>query len=152
MPRSQEVHRVELDDLHIDFRLPTSRDLLQLTRIAPDSRGDQLLQQCVSRVQRDEQALELSELPSHARAAISQAIADSDPQANIQLALACVSCGHQWSPSFDIVGFLWAELNVWCQRLLAEIHLLARAYGWSEAGILALSRWRRQVYLSMVRQ
>ena len=151
-PRSKEFHSVELDGLHIDFRPPTGRDLLLLTRIAPDDRGNQLLRQCVSRVQSDEQAIELSELPSHTRSAISQAIADSDPQANIQLALSCIGCGHQWSPAFDIVGFLWAELNVWCQRLLAEIHVLAKAYGWSESGILALSRWRRQVYLSMVRQ
>lgn len=151
-PESSDIHRVELDGLWIEYRLPTSRDLLLLASLAPGGRGDQLLQQCVSHVRRDEQVINLSDLSSQTRTAISQAIADSEPQANVQLALACLGCGHQWSPAFDIVGFLWAELNVWCQRLLAEIHLLAKAYGWSEAAILALSHWRRQVYLSMVRQ
>ena len=37
-------------------------------------------------------------------------------------------------------------------RLMAEVHLLAQAYGWSEAETLSLSRWRRRVYLGMVRQ
>jgi hypothetical protein len=37
------------------------------------------------------------------------------------------------------------------KRLLAEVHLIASAYGWSEAEILGLSRARRDFYLDMVR-
>lgn len=149
---SPESCCVQVDGWQVDYRLPTSRDLVELTRVAADSRGDQLLRQCVSRVQCGEQLATLDSLPLTTRHTISQTIAESDPQADVQLSLACLDCGHQWNTPFDIVGFLWTELNVWCQRLLAEIHVLAKAYGWTEPESLALSRWRRQVYLSMVRQ
>ena len=36
------------------------------------------------------------------------------------------------------------------KRLLMDVHLLARAYGWSEAEVLALSPARRRFYLEMV--
>ena len=35
-------------------------------------------------------------------------------------------------------------------RLLAEIHTLARAYGWSERDLLGMSAVRRAAYLGMV--
>ena len=34
-------------------------------------------------------------------------------------------------------------------RLLGHVHALARAYGWREADILAMSPARRQVYLDL---
>ena len=36
------------------------------------------------------------------------------------------------------------------QRLLMEVHLLARAYGWREADILGMSPARRNAYLQRV--
>lgn len=36
------------------------------------------------------------------------------------------------------------------QHLLYDVHLLAQAYGWSEASILAMSPKRRQTYLDWV--
>jgi hypothetical protein len=46
---------------------------------------------------------------------------------------------------------LWAEIEVRAKRLLLEVHLLATAYGWSEAEILSLNAQRREFYLEMVR-
>ena len=43
-----------------------------------------------------------------------------------------------------------AELATQAKRLLREVHFLARAYGWREADILAMSARRRQAYLEMV--
>ena len=85
-------------------------------------------------------------------AAHTRKASQADPQADLQLDLSCDACGHQWQAPFDIVAFLWTELNAWAQRRLSEIHVLAKAYGWTEPEVLALSPWRRQVYLNMVRQ
>jgi len=51
---------------------------------------------------------------------------------------------------FDIVSFFWSEICVQAKRLLREVHILARAYGWREADILSMSAARRQLYLEMV--
>ena len=51
---------------------------------------------------------------------------------------------------FDIVSFFWREIEEFAIRTLREIHALARAYGWAEDQILALSPTRRRCYLEMV--
>ncbi len=58
--------------------------------------------------------------------------------------------GFVFSVAFDIVSFLWNELNAWAIRTLREVHILASAYGWSETDILAMSPWRRQFYLEVL--
>ena len=77
-------------------------------------------------------------------------MAQADPQADVQLALSCPACSHQWQSVFDIVSFFWSEMNAWAYRILREVHILASAYGWREADILAMSPYRRQLYLKMV--
>jgi hypothetical protein len=78
-------------------------------------------------------------------------IAALDPQARIELDLTCAACGHAWPAVLDIASFLWAEINAWAHRTLRDVHAIARAYGWPEADILAMSPLRRQCYLEMVR-
>ena len=51
---------------------------------------------------------------------------------------------------FDIGAFLWSEIEACASRLLAEVDALARAYGWRERDILAMSGIRRAAYLDMV--
>ena len=76
-------------------------------------------------------------------------MARADPQADVTFSITCPACGHAWQAIFDIVSFFWREVNAWSYRLLYEVHLLASAYGWREADILAMSPWRRQCYLEM---
>jgi hypothetical protein len=86
-------------------------------------------------------------------AVISEVIsrmAEADPQADMEVELSCPSCGQRWQALFDIESFFWSEISAWAQRILSEVHVLARAYGWSETQILDLSPWRRQVYLNLV--
>ena len=71
-------------------------------------------------------------LPDTVVAAISKDMAEADPQAEIELALACPACGHAWFALFDIAAFLWSEIHAWAQRTLHDVHILARAYGWRE--------------------
>jgi hypothetical protein len=50
---------------------------------------------------------------------------------------------------FDIEEYFWVEVAARAMRILREIHILARAYGWREADILAMSTRRRQAYLEL---
>jgi len=120
----------------VRFRLPTSADLLLV-----QSR-EQLLKRCV--------LSEGNHLEENVAHAIVEEMLSADPMADIQLALSCSSCGHQWQASFDIVAFFWREINVAARSLMRDIHALASAYGWTECEILALSPTRRRAYLEMV--
>ena len=70
--------------------------------------------------------------------------------AEIRCVLSCSECGHQPAIDLDIARFLWREVARAARRLFAEIHLLARAYGWSEQAITAMSPARRATYLEML--
>jgi hypothetical protein len=82
--------------------------------------------------------------------AITAAMAEADPQAEVELSLRCLMCGNQWLAPFDVVSFLWREIDAWATHILREVHQLASAYGWSERDILALSPLRRRHYLELI--
>lgn len=82
--------------------------------------------------------------------AFEAALETLDPLADLALALACEDCGHRWTAGLDIGALLWEEIEARARALLAEVHRLARAYGWTEPEILALSPRRRAAYLDMV--
>jgi hypothetical protein len=127
----------------VRFRLPDSRELLALAGCEDVAAGRALLlRRCV--IDRDAENLAEEDVQ-----AIVSAMAEADPQADIQLDLSCPACAHRWFAVFDIASFLWTEINAWAHRTLQDVHRLALAYGWREPDILALSPWRRQVYLEM---
>jgi len=126
------------------FRLPTSRDLAKVLTADLETSAVRLLELC--RIG-DGAAKEWDE------AAVSDAgeiLAAADPLAETQLALDCPSCAHQWNDVLDIGSFVWAEIESRALRLLCEVHILASAYGWSEAETLSLSAARRAGYMRMV--
>lgn len=128
------------------FRLPTSRDLLELrpdADVAANRR--QLLERCLLRIERQGTDPGIEE---EMICAIANRMAEADPGADIELDLTCPQCRHTWGALLDIGSFLWRELDAWAQRLLQQVHLLASAYGWSEAEILRLSPTRRQFYIN----
>ena len=63
--------------------------------------------------------------------------------------LECSACGRRWQVVLDIESFLWTKFGGLARRLLREVHALARAYGWREPDILAMSATRRHYYLEM---
>jgi hypothetical protein len=77
-------------------------------------------------------------------------MAELDPQSDVELSLSCPNCGHAWRAPLDIASYFWSEVEAWAQRLLLEVHQLARGYGWSERDILAMSARRRRAYLEML--
>lgn len=66
------------------------------------------------------------------------------------LEFSCPDCAAQWSSALDVPTLVLAELDAEGRRLLADVHVLARAYGWSEREIAALPPARRQRYVEMV--
>jgi len=135
----------------VEFRLPNSDDV---TALSPDfdlsANRRRLLERCLLSVRRDGGAVPHDELPAELTTVVSDRMAEADPQADVQLSLACPDCAHRWQAPLDILSYLWAEIHAWATRLLGEIHILASAYGWREADILALNPWRRQAYLEMI--
>lgn len=133
------------------FRLPNCADLAGLDPQAGDDQNRRwLFERCLLAARRGAEDIPAAELPEPLVAAAGAHMAAADPAADVQLALTCPACGTQWLAQFDIVAFFWAELHAWALRTLREIHALARAYGWGEQQILALSPWRRQAYLDLV--
>jgi hypothetical protein len=70
--------------------------------------------------------------------------------AEIRIELACAVCGGGSVLDLDVVGYFLREIAAAARRLMAEIHELARAYGWSEAAIVGMSGARRAAYLEML--
>lgn len=150
-PTSQLV--VRMDDYQVQFRLPNSLDLsLVVGQTNATSARQQLLERCVLSAQQGDRVLFPQELPAAVLAAVVAEMAAADPQADVQLALACPACSHQWQSTFDVVAFLWSELHAWARQLLREVHRLAATYSWQENDILAMSSQRRQLYLEMINE
>jgi hypothetical protein len=93
--------------------------------------------------------LNTDSLPESIQAAIAAELAAMDPQAEMLLDLSCPTCRHAWQAVFEIITFFWTEIRVRARRLLQEVDALARAYGWAEGDILAMSEARRGLYLQM---
>ncbi|MEB3294641.1 MAG: hypothetical protein VKJ24_15905 [Synechococcales bacterium] len=159
--QTQEIRLIEPDqftppNLHckteqhsLQFRLPNSQDLAAVIHSHPlELAQQQLAQRCLETVPSDSQAIAL--LSPEVIDQFSHQVSELDPQAELLLDLQCPACGHEWQVVFDIVSYFWTELTAQAKRLLQEVHILARAYGWYEAEILALSPLRRKLYLERV--
>jgi hypothetical protein len=137
--------------LILRFRLPNSLDLLAAERCADVEEGRRrLAERCVVEARRGGEALEPATLEEDDVAALAAALAAADPGAELLLELRCPACEHGWRELLDVAVFLWAEIEAQARRLLREVHVLARAYGWREGDVLALSPRRRRLYLEMV--
>jgi hypothetical protein len=140
--------RLSLAGYHLTWRPPATADLLA---IGPTGGRADLLARCVeARRDSDLQTVPPADLPEPVSQALSQAMAQADPQADVRLSLECPACAHRWSAAFDILSFLWGELEDWALQTLREVHALASAYGWSERDILSLSLRRRRMYLDLL--
>jgi hypothetical protein len=144
--------RLQVQGCDIEYRLPTSEDLLAIVEGTdrPANPPLQLLQRCVIDARRGGKARAPEDLPAEVLSRLGAEMAERDPGADIRIGLECPACSHAWSIGFDIISYLLGELEDWATRTLAEVHTLARAYGWSESAILGMSPTRRQYYIEMV--
>jgi hypothetical protein len=123
----------------VEFRLPRCRDLVELAAVADPAR--ELVRRCVrpeavsARVlRRVERAMEsLAPLFAH------------------DLDASCPECGCTLTVHFDPQCFCLVELRRRSLSVYADVHLIASAYHWSEAEILALPRQRRRAYAEIAR-
>jgi hypothetical protein len=144
--------KVEVGEYAVEFRLPDSLDLAALEGANDDAARLErsLVERCVAGVTCAGAPIAPGDLPDAIADEVARAMAEADPQANVELALKCAGCEQEWPVRFDIASFLWSEVEAWAVRTLYEIHQLASAYGWSERAILALSPERRSVYLNLI--
>lgn len=134
----------------VRFRPVNGLDLAALQGCdQPAAASRRLLERCVLAATRDAVPVPAAALPPDVAAALAAALAEADPQAAASVALECPACAQAWEADFDAGAFLWAELDAWARRALAEVHELALRYGWSERDVLALSPARRAHYLAL---
>ena len=143
---TDEFH-AEHDGWVARFRLPNSLDLAAVSADADPRRA--VLARCLISAQHHHAPAEIGALPEAVLAVVETRMAEADPQAQISLQLACPACAARWETDFDIASYLWTEVQSLAGRLLREVHQLARAYGWAEGDILALSPTRRAAYLAL---
>ena len=140
-PKSREYFEIDTAGRCVKFRLPTTADLVEAAHHNGAEASQCLLGRCV---------MEAKELPQTSIDTVLQAMAEADPQADVQIALSCSNCRHSWSLAFDIVSHLWGEVEDWAHRMLREVGRLASAYGWSEQEILVMSALRRRRYIELI--
>ena len=139
------------EDLALRFRPVSSADLLAVEgcRHVEEARR-RLAGRCVVEARRGGELVEAEELSDEELTGLSEALAEADPGAELLFDLSCPACGAAWQQVLDVASFLWEELEAQAHRVLGEVHVLARAYGWREGDVLALSARRRRFYLEMV--
>jgi hypothetical protein len=144
---------LQTDAFTIQFRMPNSYDLTKLSSDRSyQSDPSKLLADCVLDVQHETGKYNTHELPEAVYDVLDQQMSMQDPQANISMALNCPVCTHTWELQFDIVHYLWTEVDNWAKHILQDVAILASNFGWSEAEILQMSPQRRQLYLEMIRK
>jgi hypothetical protein len=142
---------IHLEEFVVQVHLPNSHDLAAVVSCRDLETADRLLlQSCIISVDKLGESVSIDALPSEILDRISAQIAELDPRSEIILAPICPACEYSWQVLFDIVTFFWTELSVRAKQLMQEVAVLARAYGWREADILAMSPIRRQFYIDVV--
>lgn len=128
------------------LRRPTSRDLASALTVAdPDKARRIVLSRCIRGGAGGAEGI----CDEADEAVLTKRLGELDPLAEILIDLRCEMCGQQWQTLFDIVTFFWNELHMRSRRLLQEVDLLARTYGWTEEVVLGLSDRRRGLYVEM---
>ncbi len=144
-------HRLEAQGHVIEFRLPDSADIA----IASADEGDEdftqlLLDRCVLACTREGHDVPVRQLPEPVLDALSQHMETLDPGASVSFALDCPQCATHWQAPLDVGEMLWQKVRAAAERVLLDIDMLARSYGWTEREVLRLSPLRRAAYLQMV--
>lgn len=142
---------LDVSGWRVQVRLPNSLDVAAIENaVSVEAARFTLLARCLLSAERDGEPVVADQLPAAITNEVSARMSTADPQADVRLDCTCPACGHRWQAAFDIVPFIWTEISAWAARTLRQIHLLASAYGWREADILAISPTRRGLYLELV--
>ncbi|MBK9036248.1 MAG: hypothetical protein IPL61_34225 [Myxococcales bacterium] len=83
-------------------------------------------------------------------ATVAAALEEIAPLVSTDLDAVCPECGQGHTVRFDVQSFLLARLLAERDQRAAEVHRLARGYGWSLSEILSLPRGRRRAYVELI--
>jgi hypothetical protein len=141
---------VEADGFVVHWRPPDSSDVSAAAETGDAAAAESvLLARCATSATGRGGAVEATALPAHVRAEVSRAMSEADPLAEVLVDVACPACETEFVADLDVGAFVWAEVHARARRLLHEVDVLARAYGWTEAEVLALGDRRREEYLAL---
>jgi len=139
---------LELGELTIACRPPSTSDVMEASKASDARRA--LLERCVLEVSSGSTILRVGELPDGAIRTVEEYLDERHPLLDITFAIECPECSHGWTETLDIASYLWDDIDLEARRLLNEVALLARAYGWSESDVLEMRAHRRAHYLELV--
>ncbi len=143
--------QVSQDGYDVNFRVPNSEDLEVLAKCSTAEQAKMALaNRCVIASRYQNEAITSEAVPIELMGHIQQEMTSIDPNAEILISLTCPECKHDWNLLFDIGTYVWTEITDYVGRLLGDIHLLARAYGWNEQEVMGLSSFRRRWYVEAV--
>ena len=135
-------HELSLAGCRLRFRPLTCGDLEAVAGVPDrDEARRRLVERCVLE--------STGELGEEVLAELAARLEACDPQAEIGVRVGCPECGTEWRALLDMSAFLGAAIEAEAPRLLEQVHVLARSYGWTEAEVLALSCRRREIYLEL---
>lgn len=142
---------VEVDGFVVAWRSPDSRDLAAAAGAGGAAAAERvLLARCVTAATAPGGAeADAAALPRAVRETLARAMAAADPLAEVLVDVSCPGCGSAFVADVDIGEFVWTELRAHARRLLREVDVLARTYGWTEPDVLALDERRRAAYLEL---
>lgn len=126
------------------FRQPTSRDLAAVVGLLDaEAAAVQVLESCwIDRPDGEKVTKTLL-------AAVDALLEAVDPLADPQLVVNCPVCDRQMAVTFDPGQLLWEEVGEQVRQFMVQVHVLAKAYGWTESDVLELSPRRRRMYLQL---
>jgi hypothetical protein len=147
----QERFVMDAGGASVTVRLPTSLDLAAVAACeSVEAARRELARRCVEGGTLDDDD---DDDDGGGGGGVAAAVeAELDRRAGVSagaVALACPDCGHGWQLEFDVAAFTWREIEILAGRLLRDVDVLARRYGWSEREILGLSPDRRRFYLEL---
>ncbi len=147
-----ETFHLQQEGFNIKYRLPNSYDISNFLEEENNVTDPyKLLAKCIVEIAGiNGEKYSPEQLPETAWQAMDKMISEEDPQADINMQIVCPHCHHRWEAIFDIMSFLWAEINSWAKSIMQEVALLARAFSWAEKDILNMSARRRRMYLEML--
>ena len=151
--RAADPRPIEVDGVVVSWRPLDSDDLLAAAEVGDAASAERvLLSRCVLAAAGSDGEVAATELPGRVRDALERALLAADPLSEVLVGVACPACGTEFVVDLDVAGFVWAELRGRARELLRDVHVLARAYGWTESEVLALGERRRAAYLELAQE